>query len=180
MCYVYAIEAGDFWKFGIAENPVSRCAEIQTSNPAKCNLYNYGNYHYRESAILFEKLVHGYLYPYRERGEWFRKGSYPNMVANLLGDSNVLSMIIIQEIEFQIKLDECKDRKSALEEWALFWNRSFRDGEIGKYSSLPWVTHYFSYQCREMVSEQCLLFEREGLIKYSLEDVPEYRKETEQ
>ena len=172
MCYVYAIECGDYWKFGITSNhPDARCEEIQTGNPVKCTVYNYALYSSRESALFIEKLIHGFLYLYRERGEWFRKGAYSNTVANLLG-LNELTMIIINEVEFQIDLDSCEDRKKALEQWACYWCRVFKTKEHESYSSLPWKTTYFSIELEEMHSKDCLLSKKDGFAKVSVHDLP--------
>lgn len=179
MCYVYVIECGDYWKFGITSNhPDARCDEIQTGNPLKCKVYNYALFHSREGAIFIERLIHGYLHLYRERGEWFRKGAYSNAVANLLGLEELSSMII-NEVCFQIDLDSCDDRKQAIGEWSCYWSRVFKSGQHESYSRLPWRTTYFSFELEESHSKDCLLSKRDGLMKVSVHDLPEFDKDSD-
>lgn len=64
---LYAIKAGDFVKFGVAFDVMSRLSNLQTGCPLEMKLIGYV-----EAVPWAESAVHSYAQEEHVRGEWFR------------------------------------------------------------------------------------------------------------
>jgi hypothetical protein len=80
---IYAIQCGDDGpvKFGLAKNPASRLAELQTGNPAPLKLLV--AVQLRDDC---ERTIHRWLREERVRGEWFTLGP---KTTSVLGDLQI-------------------------------------------------------------------------------------------
>jgi len=66
MSYVYAVNAGEYVKFGMTADLDSRIRSMQTGCPLEIVVVGY----VRGGSSL-EAAVHQFFSPHRERGEWF-------------------------------------------------------------------------------------------------------------
>lgn len=87
MQYVYLVQSGDdYFKIGIANDPKSRLAQLQTGNPIKLQLVSCYAF---EDATPVEKALHQKYSEFRVNGEWFTFDYNPrsdfSLVCDLLG-----------------------------------------------------------------------------------------------
>jgi hypothetical protein len=66
-CYLYAVRAGEFVKFGRAVDPVDRLEELQSGHPERLLLLAAVPIH-----ANFERVVHEHFRDKSAGGEWFR------------------------------------------------------------------------------------------------------------
>lgn len=72
MAFVYAIECDGLVKIGVAKNPHSRLAALQTGNPHPMTLLAFRDFEWRAQAYLVESGIHDELRNQHVAGEWFR------------------------------------------------------------------------------------------------------------
>ena len=78
---IYAIRCGQWVKFGKANCVKSRMADLQIANPYKLTLLaaaDWPNDH--------EALIHAFMRPHHQRGEWFRNGVAAKAIIEAMKD----------------------------------------------------------------------------------------------
>jgi len=66
---VYLVRCGEFYKVGLADNVQERIATLQTASPYQVEFIRSWQ---ARNAKQQEQMIHGLLWRYHERGEWFK------------------------------------------------------------------------------------------------------------
>jgi hypothetical protein len=76
--FVYAIEAGDFIKIGVAEDPERRLRALQTASPLPLRLLDARPFRTSARAFVVEWVIHDELTcnGQLQQGEWFRRAPW--------------------------------------------------------------------------------------------------------
>ena len=67
--WVYFVKCGEFYKVGIADNVKARLHSLQCASPYQIELVKAWQC---ADAAAQERAIHGLLWRYHERGEWFK------------------------------------------------------------------------------------------------------------
>jgi hypothetical protein len=69
--FVYVLDCQGFTKIGVAKNPATRMAGLQTGSPSKPTLAHAQRFDTGKQAFRIEGLLHRRFARYRTHGEWF-------------------------------------------------------------------------------------------------------------
>lgn len=69
MNYIYLIRSGEYFKIGIANDPASRLAQLQTGNPQELEIYSCFSF---DDASSVERALHQAFKNSRHFLEWFK------------------------------------------------------------------------------------------------------------
>jgi hypothetical protein len=67
--YVYVVKCGEFYKVGVADNYKHRIATLQAATPYPIEFVKAWQ---AKDAEFQERAIHGLLWRFHERGEWFK------------------------------------------------------------------------------------------------------------
>lgn len=129
MQYIYLIQSGEYYKIGIANDPKSRLAQLQTGNPIKLQLvFCYGF----EDASAVERVLHQKYTDLRINGEWFGFDHSPeyefSQICFMLGGKSLDIPQSEQEAELE-EVEEAEEIQETLADGEKFdYSQMFADG----------------------------------------------------
>lgn len=150
MRHLYALYCDGHYKFGLASDPEKRKDTMQTGNPKQIKLINYNELVVRYSGEpkdnfncrFHENMVHAFLRPYRERGEWFKESPVTESVALLLNQSHLWVDMVLSEMRHQLSIED-DEIPYNVKPWIEFWCTDFTCNQYrADDGGLPWRTPY--------------------------------------